>query len=204
MPYHQAPVFAILLHMKSLSLSQPHLIILTGIKGSGKTFFAKKFAETFHAPYICREWIDTVVPDKTTASEIITKQLDELLKTKQSIVIDGLAGTRTDRVELAYKAREAGYDTMLIWVQTDPVTAKSRAIKDSKGELTSSEYDKLTKRFTPPSALEKPTVISGKHTYASQAKVVLKKLTSPRTAISTHRAATVRPAEPGRRNITIR
>lgn len=203
LPYHQTLLFAILLHMKSLSLSQPHLIILTGIKGSGKTFFAEKFAETFHAPYISREWIDEIVSDKTIASKIITKQLDELLKTKQSIVIDGLASTRTDRVELGHKAREAGYDTMLIWVQTDPVTAKNRAIKDSKGQLSSDEYDRITKRFTPPNIIEKPTVISGKHTYASQAKVVLKKLTSPRTAPSLERATTTRP-EGGRRNITIR
>jgi predicted kinase len=189
--------------MKSLSLSQPHLIILTGIKGSGKTFFAKKFAETFHAPYVSREWIDSLVSDPAIGSQIITKQFEELLKTKQPIVVDGLSATRTDRVELGHKAREAGYETMLIWVQTDPTTAKNRAIKDSKGQLTSEEYDRIAKRFTPPSAVEKPTVISGKHTYASQAKVVLKKLTGPRT-ISTHRAATpVRSAE-SRRSITIR
>lgn len=204
MPYHRAELFAILLHMKSLSLSQPHLIVLTGIKGSGKTYFAEKFAETFHAPYVGREVIDRLVPDTQISDQIVMHQLDQLLKTKQPIVVDDLANTRTERVELARKAREAGYETMLIWVQTDPITAKGRAIKSSKKQLNPDDYDKIAKRFTPPNALEKPVVISGKHTYASQAKTILKKLTAPRAAISTHQTAPVRTPVGNRRNITIR
>lgn len=190
--------------MKSLSLSQPHLIVLTGIKGSGKTFFAEKFAETFRAPYISRDKLASLIPDEALLDEIITYQLDELLKTRQPVVVDGLATTRVQRIELAHKAREAGYETLLIWVQTDPVTAKSRAIKASKKQLSSEEYDRITKRFTAPNAVEKPVVISGKHTYASQARVVLKKLSAPRAAISTHHSAPVRPEAMTRRNITIR
>lgn len=191
--------------MKSLSLSQPHLIVLTGIKGSGKTFFAEKFAETFHAPYIGREVIDQLVQDTSIADQIVEHQLDQLLKTKQPVVVDGLGTTRTERAELAKKAREAGYTTLLIWVQTDPATAKSRAVKASGKQLHSDEYDRLSKRFTPPNSLEKPVVISGRHTYASQAKVVLKRLTAPRTeAISTHKTTPVRPEPTSRRNIAIR
>lgn len=191
--------------MKSLSLSQPHLIVITGVKGSGKTFFAEKFAETFHAPYISHDRIAKLIAEEKIIEHLITYQLEELLKTKQPIVIDGLATTRTERAELAKKAREAGYDTLLIWVQTDKDTAKSRAVRASKKQIDPDTYEQLAKRFTAPHAIEKPVVISGKHTYASQAKVVLKRLTAPRAeAISAHKTAPVRPEATARRNITIR
>jgi len=188
--------------MKSLSLSSPHLIVMTGVKGSGKTFFAEKFADTFHAPYICYEKIAKLAPD--TASDLILYQLDELLKTKQPLIVDGLATTRAERIELARKAREAGYELLLVWVQTDPITAKNRALKAGKKDLSADEYDRAVKRFTSPNNVEKPVVISGKHTYASQAKTVLKRLSAPRAAISTHTTTPLRPEVTSRRSITIR
>jgi predicted kinase len=195
--------------MKSLSLSQPHLIIMTGVPGSGKTFFAEKFADTFHAPYISHEKIAYLSMGATSSAvvAILEHQLDELLKTKQSIIIEGLSDTRTERSELSRKARAAGYATLVVWVQTDPAAAKARTTKVIKNKtsrtLTSDEYDQAVKRFTQPNAVEKPVVISGKHTYATQAKVILKKLSAPRAEISLH---TTPPAvrEPGRRNIAVR
>jgi predicted kinase len=182
------------------------MIILVGVPGSGKTFFAEKFADTFGAPYVSRDKITEFLPETKQANTeaIALHQLGELLKTKQSIVVDGLATTRTSRIELGRTARAAGYETMLVWIQTDQATAKSRAIKASKKQLSPDDYDKLAGQFTPPNALEKPIVVSGKHTYASQAKVVLKKLTEPRAEISTHTTAPVRQQPSGRRNITIR
>ncbi len=190
--------------MKSLSLSKPHILIMVGIPGSGKSFFAEKFAETFRAPQVSLHSITSVVSDETVALKVANMQLEELLKTNQSIIVDGIAHSRAQRAELAKLAHDAGYDTLLVWVQTDPATAKGRALKDKK--QSSSEYDDSVKRFAPPVALEKPVVISGKHTYATQAKVVLKKLSSPRAEISTHTTPPVRtePTTSTRRNITIR
>jgi predicted kinase len=196
--------FAILSYMKSLSLSKPHMLIMVGVPGSGKTFFAEKFAETFHAPYVSREKISAILQnDDKMANELLTSQLDELLKTQQSIIVETAADTRVDRSELARKARSNGYEALLVWVQIDPATAKMRTLKENK-PLTSEEYDRRLKRFTLPNSSERYVVISGKHTYASQAKVVLMKLSGPRTEISTHLTAPVRVEQPGRRNITIR
>jgi predicted kinase len=198
--------FAILSFMKSLSLSKPHVLIMVGIPGSGKSFFAEKFADTFHAPQVSLSAITSVVSDETAALKIADMQFQELLKTKQSIIIDGLAHGRAQRMELTKLAHDADYDTLLVWVQTDPATAKARALKDKS--QSADEYDKQTKRFAAPLASEKPVVISGKHTYATQAKVVLKKLSSPRAEISTHSTPPVRtepsPTTSTRRNITIR
>lgn len=193
--------------MKSLSLSHPHLLIVTGIPGSGKTFFAEKFADTFRAPFVNYEKIIKRSADSQAADEIFLYQLDELLKTHQTILVEGFGETRTDRIELTRKAKSAGYEPLIIWVQTDPYTAKDRLTRPSKNKteqlLTSDEYDREFKRFTPPNAAEKSVVVSGKHTYATQAKVVLKKLTTPRAEISAH-TTPIAAREPGRRNITVR
>jgi predicted kinase len=197
--------------MKSLSLSQPHLIIMVGVPGSGKTFFAEKFADTFRAPYVSYEKLITLLSEPSAFTDkLFYYQVSELLKTRQSILVEGVADTRVERLELAKRAHAAGYETLLVWVQTDPATAKSRYQKDDKPNRASSpqEYDKLVKRFIPPTAIEKPVVISGKHTYATQAKVILKKLSEPRAEISSHVTPPIRsePSEPSsrRRNITIR
>lgn len=201
-------LFDILRDMKSLSLSRPHLIIMVGVPGSGKSFFAEKFAATFHAPHINRDKITSIVGDKKTADYLFSLQLKELLKTHQSIIIEGPTFTRTERSALAKVASDAGYETLFLWVQTDPATAKARSTKTNKETLrtplTSEQHDTLVKRFSPPHPLEKPVVISGKHTYATQVKVVLKKLSAPRAEISTHRKPPVRSEQPStRRNIVI-
>lgn len=190
--------------MKQLSLSQPHVIILVGTPGSGKTFFAEKFAQTFNAPYAGREKITALIPeiDSKLADALVLSQLDELLKTKQSVIVEGPAETRSERLDLARRARKAGYETLLVWVQTDPATARGRALKNPN--LGEAAYEQQLQRFVPPVSPEKPVVISGKHTYATQAKVVLKKLSSRRADISSHASPPLRPAAPGRRNITIR
>ena len=185
--------------MKSLSLSKPHLLITVGLPGSGKTHFAEKFSEMFGAPCISEETLKQFCADKAVSESLFNYQLDQLLKTNQTIVIDGKSSTRAERSELSHKAKSKGYESLLIWVQTDPQTSKTRAQKNNH---TNEAVEQAIKRFTPPNATEKVVVVSGKHTYASQAKVVLKKLSSPRAEISMHSAPPVR--EPGRRSITIR
>ena len=195
--------------MKSLSLSKPHLIIMVGLPGSGKTFFAEKFAETFHAPLVSREKVTQKLGHHDATDEILSDQLVELTKTGQSIVVDGMANTRVMRNDLMKLAKHAGYATLIVWVQTDPATAKSRALRtgqsDQRQLRDADDFDAASRHFSPPVAAEKPVVISGKHTYATQAKVVLKRLSEPRATISLHTKPPVRPVEPGRRNsITIR
>jgi predicted kinase len=183
------------------------VIIMVGIPGSGKTFFAEKFAETFSAPYVDYKRIASLAGEEA-AEVIMNDQLDELLKTKQSIILEANADTRTARAELAKKIRSAEYEPLLVWVQTDEATARARATKPSKDRpgavLDQDTYDRKIKRFTAPTPPEKPIVISGKHTYASQAKAVLGRLSAPRAEISTHATPPTRLEQPTRRNIAVR
>lgn len=176
--------------MKNLQLSRPHLLVMVGIVGSGKTTFANKFADTFQAPIINNTKISNVVSEldnyNNKADKIIKDllyiQLDQLLKTNCTIVADIDSHTRSDRMALTAKAKEYGYETIFIWAQIDQLTAKQRSMNlKSKNSISADQFDRLIKNFTAPSNNENTLVISGKHTYASQAKVVLRRLSASRT-----------------------
>lgn len=161
--------------MKALSLSQPHAIILVGIPGSGKTYFAKKFSKTFNAPFV---ELDAIVPyanSPENAALLAQSQLEQLLKTNLSIILELNTASRQNRTEISRFLREAGYGTLLLWIQTDNATAKKRIQKKNIN------FEDAIHTFSPPHSKENPIVISGKHTYATQAKTVLQKLSAPRT-----------------------
>ena len=196
--------------MKSLSLTKPHVIVMVGVPGSGKTFFAEKFADTFHAPYISRDKISDATSDAAAADRIVMMMLEEFMKTKQSVIVEGPSLTRQERLAIYKLARKAGYEPMLVWVQTHQDTARTRSMKASKATIqsvrSSKDFDQEVKRFHAPSAQEKPVVISGMHTYATQARTVLKKLSHDRAEQpATRPADRDTPPAPAatRRNITI-
>ncbi len=209
--------------MKSLSLSKPLVLITIGIPGSGKSFFASQFSETFNAPVVSYDKLrHTLFSDNGFAKQeqdlvntIANIELEELLKTQKTFIIDGAVASKIQRMEIRKKAQQAGYDTLLIWVQTDKNTAKYRSMKRSSrrsddkynSSLSSEQYDQLEKRFVIPQPTEAAVVISGKHTYATQAKVVLKKLVTPRAqaaqSIVNHDGRTPDASAP-RRNVIIR
>ena len=111
---------------------------------------------------------------------------------------------------------------MVIWVQTDEPTSVSRSVKRSdkrKGDelndsMSVEAFERYKKQFSAPSPSESVVVISGKHTYATQARVILKKLVSPRDTVVTNRETHTRHVviksepqsdvqQPRRRNVTI-
>ena len=199
--------------MKSLSLAKPHLLIVVGVPGSGKTFFAEKFSETFCAPFISFNTLRSQILAESVydrgeydvLSNVATYMLDETLKTKQTVVLEAQGATKTERLDLAKKARQAGYEPLFIWVQVDKPTSKKRSIGRARAEserLTAEQYQTVLDRFTPLAENENYVVISGKHTPASQARVILKHLAVPRTNAPVPVAD--RQPEPVRRtNITI-
>jgi len=67
--------------MKSLHLSRPHAIMMVGLPGSGKSFFASQFAATFDTPYIDFGAIADITSDGEKASEIALLCLGEIAKT---------------------------------------------------------------------------------------------------------------------------
>lgn len=195
---------AILFNMKSLSLTAPHVVVMVGLPGAGKSFFAEHFSETFSAPLVNWNSIRTEVFDAPTYSkeeDVLVKRiadytLKELLKTKATLLYEGDTLTQASRLALTKTIRGAGYEPLFVWVQTDAASSRSRAIKQG---ISAEYYDTSDKRFTPLKSTDPYVVISGKHTYASQLKIVLRKLSSARAAAADESVRTPKVAAPNRR-----
>lgn len=162
--------------MQPLQLHRPYAMMMVGIPGSGKSYFAEKFADTFHAPYIDSLELESRAKDSDAASQLIGYTLGELAKSGKSFLFEGNSDTRIRRTEFAAWARSRGYTPLFIWVQTDPATALGRTLRTKS--LGKEEFERAVRNFSAPHDSEKAVVVSGKHTYASQAKVVLKRLSS--------------------------
>lgn len=218
--------------MKSLSLSRPLIIMTVGLPGAGKTRFSVQFSDMFTCPLVSYDRIRRELFNEPTFSDdefsiiqrVADYQIQELLKTKKTIVVDGAANTRADRTVLRQMAHRHGYATLLVWVQTDPSTCEARSLAPrSAGEDTWRSpmpkhiFTDLCRRLQPPAVQEQYVVISGKHTYSAQARTVLKRLVPAESASTevakSHSAdnpASQRPtrppqppASPTRRNVTI-
>jgi len=193
--------------MKPLTPTTPHVIILVGIPGAGKTTFAEHFAKTFHAPYINTAAIESKVGITPEASIKVTELFfEELLKTGRTFIYEGATSSKEERAALAKYVAKAGYKHLTVWVQTEPLEAKRRSLSKQKVDrISSATFDERYTAFVGPTAIEKPVVISGKHTYVTQLRIVLKRLSVARPA--TPPSATPPPVEPRvypGRNITIR
>lgn len=180
--------------MKPIVSTKPHLIIMVGIPGSGKSFFAEHFATTFNAPIVSFDklrqalFIPMALSDEEDIiiNRVANYMLDEVLKTGRTVLYEGLTNLRNDRNLIAKKARDADYEPMFVWVQTELIDAKKRATKANgdKPALDDDRFKEKLKQFNSPHPSENPIVISGKHTYASQLKIVLKHLVEPRAQMS--------------------
>jgi predicted kinase len=179
--------------MKPLNLSRPHLIVMVGIPGAGKSFFAEHFSTTFKAPIISYDRIKQEIfdsPEHTKREDIIASgiaeyMLDETLKTGQTIVLDCQSNTRSARADILKKAKGFGYESLIIWVQTDQTTAKKRLVAQSKKRsvISPEQFDVQVNKFSAPLKTENIVVISGKHAYTSQLKIVLKRLADPKNEL---------------------
>ena len=189
--------------MKPLTPNSPHVIIMVGIPGSGKTTFAEHFAKTFQAPYINPRDVSVLTGIDSKATEKVTNLLfDQLLKTKQTLIYEGSTSLRSQRSALEKKVVSIGYTALFVWVQTDPVESRHRATKKQKTKtLNSAEFDQALQRFQNPVEAEKAVVISGKHTYATQLKAVLRRTALPR---SQQPVPTAQPRIVPGRNIIVR
>lgn len=207
--------------MVSLSPTQPYIVVAIGPPGSGKSFFARRFAEMFNAPLISFDEIRSELFNEILYSEdeniIVARmaglQLRELLRTKKTVVIDGGHNAKISRQELAKVVRPLGYKVLNVWVQTDERTARNRSIKRKKAQpedsynraLDETEFVSQSKKFTPPSKYEEFVVISGRHTYPTQARIVLKRMASvhaPASAPVPPRSD-IRPPQQGRRSVRV-
>jgi len=169
--------------MKPITPASPHAIVMVGIPGSGKSTFAEHFADTFKAPIINESRIAFEAGLNAAQTEAVSAtMLNEVLKTNRTFLIEAVNLTKAKRAQITNTLTKAGYRTLVVWVQTEPSEAKRRATRPrpTGSGLTVGEFDAAFNAFQAPTEQEKATVISGKHTYATQIKTVLKQLAGSR------------------------
>ena len=177
--------------MKSLHLTRPRAIMMVGVPGSGKSFFASQFAETFHIPYVDSNTIEMYGANKTASSRLVALLLAEIIKTEQTFIIEGSGNTKVLRTEFVQFSKKRGYDPLFIWVQADRTTTRQRS---ARAGMTQEDYLYGLQRFEAPVESEKALVISGRHTYAGQARMVLNHIGRDNRALAP--AQNERPTSP--------
>lgn len=179
--------------MEALTLSSPMIIEVVGLPGAGKSFFANQFANTFGAALVSQDKIRWTLfahhtysdNENAMVEQVADLMITELLRTKKTFVLDGGHNTVAARHALAVRARKNGYRVLTIVVQTDEPTSRRRATKRSdkkpgdqyKQSLSADQFDEAKKHYEEPATTQPDVVvISGKHTYNTQAKIVLRKM----------------------------
>lgn len=178
--------------MKKAAPSKPLMIILYGLPGAGKSYFARQLTERLQAAHIQGDRIRYELFEKPRydkqENEIVTHLLDymteELLGAGVSVIYDINAMRTGQRRALRDLARSARAQLLLIWVQIDTESAftriagRDRRKNDDKFAmpLDRSTFDNIASHMQNPERGEDYIVISGKHTARTQTGAVLRKL----------------------------
>ena len=148
--------------------SKPRALLVFGAPCSGKTTFGEKFAKKFGLAFFD---LDELQEKDNFTRENVLKVLELILRTRQTILIEGATKTEKDREEVRNLLRKSGYTPSLIWIQTDVSTIRNRLKTRYKDVAKAKEvYEKAVSEMDAPAEFEHPIILSGKHTFETQTK----------------------------------
>ena len=151
--------------------TKPRALLVFGAPCSGKTTFAEKFSQKFGLAYYDLRQLEDEYEFSRDGVFVV---LEQVLKTKQTIIIEGNLDTERDRAEIRNLLRSHGYVPALIWVQTDIATLKSRLKNRYRSVAKAKEtYEKAVDSIEAPMETERPIILSGKHTFETQTRHAL-------------------------------
>ena len=151
--------------------SKPYAILVFGASMSGKTVFAEQFSTRFNAPFLN---LAALHEQHHISRKVALALVEQIAKCKSTIVVEGALDNERQRNEMRAILEKAGYQPILIWIQTDlneikhRMRRKYKKVSDAKTALESA-----LKSIEAPSEDEPHLVISGKHTFQTQCKNVL-------------------------------
>ena len=153
------------------NISKPRALLVFGAPGSGKTTFSEKFAKKFGLAYY--NLGDLKTENGFTHKNILTI-LELIARTNKTIILEGELSKQKYREEIRGLLKKAGYEPSLIWIQTDVATIRSRLKLKYKNIAKAKEaYEKAVSEIEAPVDEECPIILSGKHTFETQAKHVI-------------------------------
>ena len=143
-------------------------LMVFGAPCSGKTTFAKKFAKKFGLAFYD---INELRSEHGFSRADVLFVLELIMRTKQTIILEGGIDTEKDRSELRNLMRKNGYEPALLWIQTVVATIRSRMKSRYRSVAKAKQYfDSATAELEAPVDFEKPIILSGKHTFETQTR----------------------------------
>lgn len=201
--------------MGKLQPNKPLLVLLYGMPGSGKTFFARQLCEQISAAHVQGDRIrDELFENPTYSKEenhivasLMTYMASEFLQAGISVVFDTNAMRMSQRRALRNLAIKAGAHPVLLWLQIDPDSAYKRSSKRDRRkhddhyaqEMDAATFRELIAGMQNPEITENYLVLSGKHVFNTQKNAVLRYLVEKR--LVTLDTTTPQLSKPGLVNI---
>lgn len=177
--------------MANLKLTKTTIFAMLGLPGTGKTYFARQFADQLGIAHISEDRIRFELFDRPSYSrednQIVSSigqyMADEFLTRNASIIYDAENHTNKSRLALSDLAKKHHAKILYIWVQTDLNTCFDRATSRDKRkvedrythEIDESTFNVYKDKISKPSR-EDYVVISGKHLFKTQFLTILRKL----------------------------
>ena len=156
------------------TMTKPRALLVFGAPCSGKTTFCESFSKKFSLAYYDLKAFED---ERGFSKENTIFILEQILKTRASIIIESGVDTEEDRIRIRNLLRDYGYDPALVWVQTDVATIRARLKKRCRSVPKAKEvYERAVSSMEAPAESEKPIILSGKHTFETQCRHVVKGL----------------------------
>ena len=119
-----------------LNIDKPLLILVVGNPGSGKSFFARQFSESYKFFYIDTGRYESELEGlgksnleiSKLAKKLTSATFEQALKSFKHIIFEGYFGSKSEREIILNKAVKAGFGVLTVWVQTDNATTEERAM----------------------------------------------------------------------------
>ena len=178
--------------MNKSMIIRPTVFITYGYPGSGKSYFARQFAEDstlafINSDLLRHEFIDNPSYDKQendTIDHLSTFMLENFLKAGVSVVYDCNNSRISTRKMITAIADRFKAETLIVWPQIDIETSfdrvnhrDARRTDDKYAEpLDRTTFEDRVNKMQNPTDREDFVVISGKHSFQGQKQAVYKKL----------------------------